>query len=430
MIQIATRPLQSEWAKLSERSAIGSKKIKSQVTEIMSIVRAEGDVALRKYTKRFDRVDIENISIQSKTLKVLAKKIPQELKSAIDIAYQNIYQFHEKQQLDSIRVETMEGVECWRESRPIQKVGLYIPGGSAPLFSTVLMLGIPAKIAGCKNMTIATPPIADGKIDPAIAYCALKVGVHKLYQIGGAQAIAALAIGTETVDKVDKIFGPGNQYVTEAKMQAQNYGVAIDMPAGPSEVLVIADEASNPEFIVADLLSQLEHGPDSQAILCTNSPWIAENVILQLEKQLEVLPRKEIILESLDWSKILVFESIEDCFDFSNSYAPEHLILNLANAEEYIDFVQNAGSVFIGKWSCESIGDYASGTNHTLPTSGYAKAYSGVSLDSFIKKITFQNISAKGLSNIGPVVETLASAEGLIAHMKAVSLRLKSMQNE
>jgi len=354
--------------------------------------------------------------------------VPQALQEAIQLAYRNIYTFHETQLMQEKRISTSSGVECWRESRAIEKVGLYIPGGSAPLFSTVLMLGIPAKIAGCQSLVICSPPDKNGSIDPSILYTANLVGCKQIYKVGGAQAIAAMSYGTETIPKVDKIFGPGNQFVTKAKELVREVGIAIDMPAGPSEVLVIADKTAQPPFLAADLLSQAEHGPDSQVILLSDDPNILEETLEQIEIQVSNLPRKNIAMEALKNSRAILLADINRCLDFSNLYAPEHLIIASDDAEALSSKVLNAGSVFLGNYSCESAGDYASGTNHTLPTNAYARTYSGVSVDSFIKKITFQKIEAEGLFNIGPAIEIMAQAEGLMAHKEAVSIRLKKLR--
>jgi histidinol dehydrogenase len=356
-------------------------------------------------------------------------QIPQELRNAINVAKKNIETFHSAQLLTEPVIETSKGVRCWRKAVAIEKVGLYIPGGSAPLFSTLLMLGIPAKLAGCKEIVVCTPPGQDGKVSPLILYTAQLIGISEIFKAGGAQAIAAMAYGTESIPKVYKIFGPGNQYVTKAKELIQQDGIAIDMPAGPSEVLVIADKGANPEFIAADLLSQAEHGPDSQVIMLTDDQELLKRVKSEVEKQVNLIPRKEIALKALENSKLIILPTLNDCMDFSNLYAPEHLIINTADANSLANNVRNAGSVFLGNYSCESAGDYASGTNHTLPTNGSARNYSGVSTESFLKKISFQEISAEGIKNLGPVIELMAGAESLIGHKNAVSLRLKSLEN-
>jgi histidinol dehydrogenase len=396
----------------------------SRVTTIIETVKKDGDAALLSYAAQFDKVELSSLFIGKEEIASLAKQIPLSVKSAIDIAYQNIYKFHEAQLKAEAKIETMPGVTCWREARAIQKVGLYIPGGTAVLPSTFLMLGIPAKIAGCKEIVVCSPPQSDSKINLYIAYVATLLNIEKIYLVGGAQAIGAMAFGTQTIPKVDKIFGPGNRYVTEAKKLVQNE-VAIDMPAGPSEVLVVADETANPSFIAADLLAQAEHGTDSQAILVATSKQLIAQVTSEIAKQLIELPRKEIAEKAMENSYIIFTETLSQAMDFSNTYAPEHLILACENFEPLIPLIRNAGSVFLGNLTPESAGDYASGTNHTLPTSGFASAFSGVSVDTFLKKITFQHLTAKGLNNIGPTVEVLASAEGLAAHKNAISIRMK-----
>ena len=393
---------------------------------VLDEVSKRGDDALIELTSKFDKVDLKSLVLTVPS----SVEINQELKSAIDVAWKNIHAFHAAQQPTPEKVETTQGVFCWRKSIAIEKVGLYIPGGSAPLFSTLLMLGIPATIAGCKEIVVCTPPNKDGSVDNAILYVAQKLGLEQIYTVGGAQAIAAMTFGTNLIPKADKIFGPGNQYVTMAKQLAQQQGVAIDMPAGPSEVLVIADESCEPAFVAADLLSQAEHGPDSQVVLLVvGSENVLSNILLEVEEQLEQLPRKEIAKQALKNSSAVLMNSSREAMDFSNRYAPEHLILATQHADELAEKVVNAGSVFIGNYSCESAGDYASGTNHTLPTNGYARSYSGVSLDSFVKKVTFQKLSSEGIQNIGPSIEVMASAEQLDAHRNAVTVRLKKLQN-
>lgn len=410
---------------LCARVAEDDNLITSRVETILSTVKRDGDSALLSYAEQFDKVKLNTLFIAEEELAELASQIPSEVKSAIDIAYQNIYKFHEAQLKPEAKIETMPGVNCWRETRAIEKVGLYIPGGTAVLPSTFLMLGIPAKIAGCKEIIVCSPPQNDGKINTYIAYVSTLLNIKKVYLIGGAQAVGAMAYGTETIPKVDKIFGPGNRYVTEAKKQVQNT-VAIDMPAGPSEVLIIADQTANPAFVAADLLAQAEHGTDSQAILVATDEKIITDTLKEIELQLNELPRKEIASKAIDNSYIVYAKTLTEAIDFSNSYAPEHLILATDHFEPLIPSIINAGSVFLGNLTPESAGDYASGTNHTLPTSGFAKAFSGVSIDTFLKKITFQHLSATGLKNIGPTVEVLASAEGLQAHKNAINIRLKS----
>src|SRR5690554_242334 len=418
-------PNKKEWNELSKRPIIDEEKLSEVVRSIIENVKINGDQALKEYALKFDNVKIEELLVSKKEIEQAIYLVPQELKDAIQIAYANIYKFHKSQQVAEQVIETTKGVKCWRKSVGIEKVGLYIPGGSAPLFSTILMLGIPALIAECKEVILCTPPSKDGTINPAILYTANLVGISKIYRAGGAQAVAAMAVGTETIPKVYKIFGPGNQYVTQAKEQVQQMGIAIDMPAGPSEVLVIADTTCNPEYVAADLLSQAEHGPDSQVVLLSNSEQVIEECTLALSKQVELLPRKETALKALENSTALILKDISECIEFSNQYAPEHLIIASKNVNEYVDQITNAGSVFLGNYSCESAGDYASGTNHTLPTNGYAKNYSGVSLDSFVKKITFQKLTKEGIQNIGQAIEIMAEAEGLYAHKNAVTLRLK-----
>jgi len=418
-------PNKKEWNELSKRPIIDEEKLSEVVRSIIENVKINGDQALKEYALKFDNVKIEELLVSKKEIEQAIYLVPQELKDAIQIAYANIYKFHKSQQVAEQVIETTKGVKCWRKSVGIEKVGLYIPGGSAPLFSTILMLGIPALIAECKEVILCTPPSKDGTINPAILYTANLVGISKIYRVGGAQAVAAMAVGTETIPKVYKIFGPGNQYVTQAKEQVQQMGIAIDMPAGPSEVLVIADTTCNPEYVAADLLSQAEHGPDSQVVLLSNSEQVIEECTLALAKQVELLPRKETALKALENSTALILKDISECIEFSNQYAPEHLIIASKNVNEYVDQITNAGSVFLGNYSCESAGDYASGTNHTLPTNGYAKNYSGVSLDSFVKKITFQKLTKEGIQNIGQAIEIMAEAEGLYAHKNAVTLRLK-----
>lgn len=422
-------PNTAEWKSLCERPLQNQKDLSEQVKMVFDEVKNQGDKALKFFTEKFDGVVLNDFKVSESEINEAINLVTDDLKSAITIAAENIRKFHFSQQEDNKTIETTEGVFCWRESRAIENIGIYIPGGTAPLFSTVLMLGIPANIAGCKNITLCSPPDKNGKINPAILFAADLVGIQNIYKIGGSQAIAALTFGTETIPKVDKIFGPGNQYVTAAKQLALNYNVAIDMPAGPSEVLVITDDTSVPEFVAADLLSQAEHGNDSQVILLSVSEQILNEVGIEIKKQLAELPRKEIAQIALENSKAILLSSINDAMEFSNRYAPEHLILSIENAENFTDKITNAGSVFLGNYSPESAGDYASGTNHTLPTNGFAKNYSGASLDSFIKKITFQNITRKGIINIGNTIEIMAEAEELIAHKNAVSVRLKYLEN-
>ena len=415
---------QQKIEKLCSRQVEDDNLVFSRVENIIATVKTDGDTALLSYAEQFDKVKLSSLFIGKEELADLAKQIPSKVKSAIDVAYQNIYKFHEAQLKTEAKIETMVGVICWREARAIEKVGLYIPGGTAVLPSTFLMLGIPAKIAGCKEIVVCSPPQSDGKINTYIAYVSTLLNIEKVYLVGGAQAVGAMAFGTETIPKVDKIFGPGNRYVTEAKKLVQNT-VAIDMPAGPSEVLVIADESANPAFVAADLLAQAEHGIDSQAVLVATSKQLITEVLSEVEKQLMNLPRKEIAAKAIENSYAVFTESLTKAMEFSNAYAPEHLILATENFESLIPQIINAGSVFLGNLTPESAGDYASGTNHTLPTSGFARAFSGVSVDTFLKKITFQHLSIQGLRNIGNTVEVLAEAEGLQAHKNAITIRLE-----
>ncbi len=422
-------PTRDSWDGLCKRPVLEIKNLDTPVRAIMNRVKIDGDEALREYSRQFDKVPVTDFKVSTEELEESEKLVPVKLKKAIETARKNIEKFHRAQNINSEIIETMTGVRCWRKNVPVEKVGLYIPGGSAPLFSTVLMLAIPAKIAGCSQIALCTPPGDDGKVNPIVLYSAKLTGITEVYKVGGAQAIAAMAYGTETVPKVFKIFGPGNQYVTKAKEIIRSEGISIDIPAGPSEVLLIADSSADPEFIAADLLSQAEHGPDSQVIFLTDSRELLTAVNEEIYKQLYDLPRKSIAGHSLLNSLAILFESVDECIEFSNMYAPEHLIINTMNAGELTGKVINAGSVFIGKYSCESAGDYASGPNHTLPTNGFAQTYSGVSTDSFVKKITFQELTGEGLINLGPSIELLAEAEKLIGHKKAVSVRLKKLKN-
>jgi histidinol dehydrogenase len=414
-----------EIQQLVQRNVDPANEIRAVVEEIIANVQHHGDKALADYALKFDAVELKQLYLDKRALETLAEDVSPEQKNALQTAYNNIYKFHETQLKPEDKVETMPGVSCWREIRAIEKVGLYIPGGSAVLPSTFLMLGIPAKIAGCKEIVVCSPPQKNGKVNVFIAYVALLLGIDKVYLAGGAQAIAAMAYGTESIPKVDKIFGPGNQFVTKTKTIVQSTtNTAIDMPAGPSEVLVIADETANPIFVAADLLAQAEHGADSQSILVCTSAQIADDVMIELNKQIEVLPRSEIAAKAIANSFTIITDNLDEAMDFSNAYAPEHLILATTHWENLTPKIINAGSVFLGNLTPESVGDYASGTNHTLPTSAFAKAYSGVSVDSFIKKITFQHISPEGIKNIGQTVEILAELEGLQAHKNAVSVRM------
>jgi len=416
---------QKDIVRLVQRNVDPANEIRAIVEDVITHVQQNGDSALLDYALKFDKVELEKLYLDKAELTEIASSVSDEQKAALKVAYNNIYKFHEAQIKSEDKVETMPGVTCWRELRPIEKVGLYIPGGSAVLPSTFLMLGIPAQIAGCHEIVVCSPPQKNGKVNAFIAYVALLLGIDKIYLAGGSQAIAAMAYGTETIAKVDKIFGPGNQFVTKAKTIIQSTTTtAIDMPAGPSEVLVIADETANPIFVAADLLAQAEHGMDSQSILVCTSKQIADEVLNELDNQLAVLPRAEIAKVAIENSYVIVTGNLDEAMDFSNQYAPEHLILATANWQQVTAKIINAGSVFLGNLTPESAGDYASGTNHTLPTSSYARAYSGVSVDSFVKKITFQYLTKEGLQNIGPSVEILAELEGLRAHKNAVSVRM------
>ena len=421
-------PNKSEWAEMLRRPVLNVETLFENVGTILKEVRTNGDKAVIEYEERFDKVILESLAVSEAEIKEADKEVPIELKVAILLAQRNIYTFHKKQKFEGKKVETMEGVTCWQKAVGIEKVGLYIPGGTAPLFSTVLMLAVPAKIAGCKEIVLCTPPNKEGKINPAILYAAQVAGVSKIFKAGGVQAIGAMAYGTESVPKVYKIFGPGNQYVMAAKQQVAMHDVAIDMPAGPSEVEVIADETANPAFVAADLLSQAEHGVDSQVVLITTSEKLLDEVEYEVQHQLSRLPRWQIAEKSLANSKLILVKDMDEVIELTNEYAPEHLIIETQNYMELAEKVVNAGSVFLGSYTPESAGDYASGTNHTLPTNGYAKAYSGVSLDSFIRKITFQEINREGIQNIGPAIEVMAAHEQLDAHKNAVTVRLNSMK--
>ncbi|WP_187261664.1 histidinol dehydrogenase [Pontibacter beigongshangensis] len=422
-------PAQDAWADLTTRPTKNLEELEPGIRETFRLVQEQGDAALLELARKYDKVNLQELQVSAAEIKAAEAQVSIELKESILQAYSNIQLFHTAQAEPVTQTETMPGVTCWRKSVAIGKVGLYIPGGTAPLFSTLLMLGVPARIAGCPEVVLCTPPSADGTVHPAILYVASILGISKVVKAGGAQAIAAMAFGTESVPAVDKIFGPGNQYVTVAKQLVNKYGVAIDLPAGPSEVMVIADDSANPAFVAADLLSQAEHGADSQVVVLTNSPEFLEKVEQELQVQLELLPRKEFAMKALSNSLGILFQTVDEMIGFSNLYAPEHLILSIAEFGNVLDSITNAGSVFLGNYSPESAGDYASGTNHTLPTNGYARAYSGVSLDSFVKKITFQYITPAGLQNIGNTIEVMAEAEGLQAHKNAVSIRLKEVTN-
>lgn len=416
-------PSPAEWPVLLQRPVIDTSALEATVKAILDEVKANGDEAVRRLTRKFDKAIVENFAVSEQEIKAAEQQLSDDLKKAIQQAKKNIEKFHSAQREPVVKVETMPGVFCWRKSVAIEKVGLYIPGGTAPLFSTVLMLGIPACLAGCKEIILCSPPDAEGNLHPAILYAASLAGISKIFKTGGVQAIGAMAYGTASIPQVDKLFGPGNQYVTCAKQLVLQQGTAIDMPAGPSEVAVYADESCVPAFVAADLLSQAEHGRDSQVLLLTTNELVIDEVQKEIEKQLDNLPRKDIAEKALTNSKIILLKTENEAICLLNEYAPEHLILSCKNNEDVADKITNAGSVFLGNYSPESVGDYASGTNHTLPTNGFAKTYSGVSLDSFIKKITFQKLTGQGLQNIAPVVEEMAAAEGLEAHKNAVSIR-------
>lgn len=428
-MQIYINPTQEEWNKLTQRPAINTMDLMGLVQQVFNEVQEHGDVALRQYTKKFDGAELNQMIVSNCEIEIAVNQVSPDLKAAIQLAKKNIYTFHIAQKTEKQVVETINGVQCWQESRPIEKVGLYIPGGTAPLFSTILMLGVPAMIAGCPEIILCSPPDTKGNIAPEILYTASLLGINKIYKIGGVQAIAAMSIGTETIPSVYKIFGPGNQYVTAAKQYAFTRGTAIDMPAGPSELLVMADESSNPSYVAADLLSQAEHGVDSQVICVVNDKELIQPILEEIRNQLVGLPRKNIAEKAMNQSKIVCFDSDENCINFINYYAPEHFILAVKNEDYYINNLVNAGSVFIGNYTPESAGDYASGTNHTLPTNGYARMYSGINLDAFCKKITFQKISKEGIQNIGTAIELMATAEGLQAHANAVTIRLEKLKN-
>ncbi|TDY12360.1 histidinol dehydrogenase [Meridianimaribacter flavus] len=420
-------PSKAQWSEILQRPTKTIDDIENTVTQIFDDVKRNGDKAVSKYTSLFDGVDLKSSLVTSLEIQKAVESVPSELKQAIQLAKANIETFHTAQKNQNVDVETTRGVRCWQEKRAIQKIGLYIPGGTAPLFSTVLMLAVPAKIAGCTEIILCSPPNKNGQIANEILYAAQLCGVTKIYKVGGIQAIASLTFGTETIPQVYKIFGPGNQFVTVAKQLATKYGVAIDMPAGPSELLVFADDSANAAFVASDLLSQAEHGTDSQVILVTTSKVIALQVENEVKKQLEVLPRKSVAEQSISNSKIVYLNSIAEALELINEYAPEHFIVCAKDEAFFIDGIINAGSVFIGNYTPESAGDYASGTNHTLPTNGFSKSYSGVNLDSFTKSITFQKISEEGIKNIGQSIELMAEAEGLQAHKNAVTIRLKDL---
>ncbi len=428
-MQIIRNPKRSEWAGMLERPHIDVSALRETVLGVLNDVREGGDEAVKKYEKKFDKVELESLAVSEEEMAEAEALVSGELKNALNAACENIKRFHASQKAVCPRVETSSGVTCWQKAVPIDKVGLYIPGGTAPLFSTVLMLAVPARIAGCAEIVLCSPPGKDGKLNPAILVAAKVAGVNKIYKIGGVQAIGAMAYGTESVPKVYKIFGPGNQYVMAAKQEVSLHDVAIDMPAGPSEVEVVADDTANPAFVAADLLSQAEHGVDSQVVMVTCSESLLAKVAEEVEKQLAELPRKEIASKALENSKMILVENMDEAVELTNEYAPEHLILAVENYMDVAERIRNAGSVFLGNYSCESAGDYASGTNHTLPTSGYAKAYSGVNLDSFMRKITFQELTADGVRNLGPTVEIMAHCESLDAHCNAMRIRRLAVEN-
>ena len=426
-MQIYVNPDRSQWEELTKRSQIDSSIIGPRVAEILASVRTRGDEALRDFARTFDGVELDNLTVSEKEIEEASALVSEELKTALETAASNIRKFHTAELPEPVELETTPGVRCIQKAVPIQRVGLYVPGGSAPLFSTVLMLAIPAHVAGCPEIVLCTPPDKQGRIVPEILYAAQICGVHRIIKAGGAQAIAAMAYGTESVPRVDKIFGPGNQYVTVAKQQVSNTQVAIDMPAGPSEVLVLADVTANPSFVAADLLSQAEHGPDSQAMLVTSSRAIADRVVHAVEEQLQSLGRATIAERALEHSRIIVMDTPDEIIEFANRYAAEHLIISMNDPWQVAQKITAAGSIFIGNLTPESAGDYASGTNHTLPTYGWARSFSGVNIDSFIRKITYQEITPDGLRRLGPTIETMAAAEGLTAHKNAVAIRLKNI---
>ena len=421
-------PDKSTWKSLTKRSSASYDSLEPLAKSIFKKVEKEGDLAIRGYTFKYDKVQLKSNIVSSDEISTAAQRIPKKLKIAIQKAKSNIEVFHKAQITSTVQVETQPGVSCWQKKLPIEKVGLYIPGGSAPLFSTVLMLAVPAKIAGCNKLILCSPPDNKGMLPDVILYTANLCGVDYIFKVGGMQAIAGMTLGTESIPKADKIFGPGNQFVTVAKQLATKYQVSIDMPAGPSELMVVADKTGNPDFIASDLLSQAEHGPDSQVILVTNNIKIADTTFEKISEQLENLERKVTAQKALNNSKVICFDNDKDMLEFVNLYGAEHLIVCLENETEFVDLIKHAGSVFIGNYTPESAGDYASGTNHTLPTNGYVRQYSGVNLDSFLKAITYQKITANGLVDLGPVVEEMAAAEGLEAHKNAVSIRLKTLK--
>jgi histidinol dehydrogenase len=428
-MQVIKYPTQQQLAQLLQRPADNAASVAGSVAEILNAVKSRGDAAVLEYTRRFDHAAVNTLAVSRREINGAANMLPRALKKAIRAARLNILKFHKQQLVPGKRIETTPGVVCWRENRAIQSAGIYIPGGNAPLFSTVLMLAVPAQIAGCSKVILCSPPGSDGNIHPAILYAAGLCGVTEIYRAGGAQAIAAMAFGTETIPKADKIFGPGNRFVTTAKQMVQNYGVTIDMPAGPSEVMVVADHTADADFVAADLLSQAEHGPDSQVILVALNQQLVTQLLPRLSSQLHALPRRDIAAQALQHSKAIVVRSKAEALRIINQYAPEHLILAVKEQAYYLKHTHNAGSVFLGNYTPESAGDYASGTNHTLPTNGFARSYAGVSVDSFIRKMTVQKITRQGIVNLGNTIETMAAAEGLHAHMNAVSVRLKKIRS-
>lgn len=426
-MKIVRYPNRAEWTALLQRPHRDASELRDTVKTVLDKIQQEGDAAVKAFEQKFDHVTLDSLAVSEAEMAEADALVSNELKDALVLAHSNIQKFHASQKFQGEKVETAPGVVCWQKSVPIERVGLYIPGGTAPLFSTVLMLATPAKIAGCQEIVLCTPPNREGKVNPAILVAAKVAGVSRIFKAGGVQAIGAMAYGTESVPKVSKIFGPGNQFVMAAKQQVSLHEVAIDMPAGPSEVAVVADDTANPVFVAADLLSQAEHGIDSQVILITTSEAMADKVNAEVDRQLSLLPRKEIAEQSLQYSKLILVRDIDEALEMTNDYAPEHLILAVENYLDFAERVVNAGSVFLGNYSCESAGDYASGTNHTLPTSGYAKAYSGVNLDSFCRKITFQELTAQGIRSIGRAVELMAEAEQLDAHKNAMTVRLNNI---
>ena len=428
-MNIIKYPAREEWASIVERPHLDVEELNQTVANVLADVKTRGDEAVKGYELKFDHIDLDELAVSEEEMAEAEQLVSKPLREAIELAHENILKFHESQRFRTKKVETQPGVVCWQKSVPIEKVGLYIPGGTAPLFSTVLMLATPAKIAGCSEIVLCTPPDRQGHVNPAILMAARVAGVSRIFKIGGVQAIGAMAYGTESVPKVYKIFGPGNQYVMAAKQQVSLHDVAIDMPAGPSEVCVIADEMASPEFVAADLLSQAEHGADSQVILITTSHKLIDSVQQEVERQLQRLPRKEIAQRSLENSRIILVSDMKEAMDLSNAYAPEHLVIQTEDYEELAGRVVNAGSVFLGRYACESAGDYASGTNHTLPTHGYATTYNGVNLDSYCRKVTFQHLTPEGVRAIGRAVELMAEAEQLDAHKNAMTVRIKAIEN-